>query len=137
MVDLDGVMADYYGAFKRDHKSDLPYPQSKIGFFSNLKPIEGALESFEKLSTKYDMWILSAPSYMNPSSYSEKRIWVEKYLGLEMCKKLILSYDKSMVLGDYLIDDTKTKKQLEFTGEFIHFGSEKYPNWDAVLKYLL
>jgi hypothetical protein len=27
--------------------------------------------------------------------------------------------------------------QLDFEGEFIHFGSEKFPDWNSILKYLI
>ena len=136
-VDLDDIMCHYKKAFIRDVNDTTPYPQSKVGFFANLKPIDGAIEAFNLLGKKYDMWILSSPSYMNPSSYTEKRLWVEKYLGLEMCKKLILTCDKSLIMGDYLIDDTLTRKQLEFPGEFIHYGSKMYPDWQTILDKLL
>lgn len=40
--------------------------------------------------------------------------------------------------GDYLIDDRPNKCGAdEFEGEVIAFGSEQFPNWEAVLKYLL
>ena len=40
------------------------------------------------------------------------------------------------MIGDYLIDDRRFNGASEFTGEWIHFGSEKFPNWNSVLKYL-
>jgi 5'(3')-deoxyribonucleotidase len=70
---------------------------------------------------------------MNPLSYTEKRVWVEKYLGLEACKKMFLAPRKDLLIGDYLIDDVIHKG---FRGEQIHFGSEKFPNWKTILLYL-
>ena len=40
-------------------------------------------------------------------------------------------------IGDYLTDDRLKKGAGQFTGEHIHFGTEKFPDWDSVLKYLL
>ena len=40
-------------------------------------------------------------------------------------------------MGDILIDDRPNNGANNFRGEWIHFGSEKYPNWPAVLDYLL
>ena len=50
---------------------------------------------------------------------------------------MILSHHKNMNRGDYLIDDRTKHGVDKFQGEHIHFGSEKFPNWKSVLKYLL
>ena len=39
--------------------------------------------------------------------------------------------------GHYLIDDREKNGAKEFEGELIQFGSEKFIDWDTVLKYLL
>jgi 5'(3')-deoxyribonucleotidase len=62
---------------------------------------------------------------------------VQKYLGEAAYKRLILSHHKDLNQGDYLIDDKGKNGASEFEGEWIHFGSERFPDWDAVLKYLL
>ena len=40
------------------------------------------------------------------------------------------------MIGEYLIDDRTANGAAEFKGELIQFGTEKYPNWAAVLNYL-
>lgn len=40
-------------------------------------------------------------------------------------------------MGHYLIDDRTKYGAGEFIGEHIMFGSDKYTDWDAVLKKLL
>jgi 5'-nucleotidase len=42
-----------------------------------------------------------------------------------------------LVKGDYLIDDMGNAGQDNFEGEWIHFGSNRFKNWEKVLKYLL
>jgi len=54
-----------------------------------------------------------------------------------MRKRLILSSHKNLNRGDYLIDDRTANGADKFSGELISFGTEKFPDWDAVLKYLL
>jgi 5'(3')-deoxyribonucleotidase len=54
-----------------------------------------------------------------------------------MLEKLILCPDKSLVKGDYLIDDDIKHGQLTFEGEHIRFGSSNFPDWKSVIKYLL
>ena len=51
--------------------------------------------------------------------------------------QLILSHNKNLNIGDYLIDDRTANGAAQFMGEHIHFGSEKFPNWNSVLDYLM
>ncbi len=140
-VDMDDVLCDFLGAFNEARISypEIQYPQSQPGFFENLEPISGALEAYRWLSMhpSADTYILSAPSVMNPHSYTEKRLWIERHLGMSAAHRLILSPNKALNLGDYLVDDyLRGKGQENFSGELIHFGSEKYPDWPTVLQYL-
>lgn len=49
----------------------------------------------------------------------------------------VMKSGKDLVEGDYLIDDRGKNGTSEFKGEWIHFGSERFPNWKAVLEYLI
>ncbi len=133
-IDMDGVLCDFYGAFRERKTDNLLYPQSKDGFFTNLKPIEGAIDAFSELEKYFDVWVLTRPSVHNPLCYTEKRLWIENHLGFETCKKLIISPDKSLLKGDFLIDDFIHE---DFEGELIQFGTDKYKTWDLVLEYLI
>ena len=135
---MDGVLCDYKTAFweKRKENPGVKYPQSQYDFFRNLEPIEDGITSFYTLSKYYDTYILSSPSIQNPLSYTEKRVWVEKNLGIEYVDRLILSYYKNLNKGDYLIDDSLIRGVSEFEGEHIHFGSEGFPDWTSIVLYL-
>ena len=140
-VDMDGVLCDFYGAHKKAllKNPHNKYPQSEYGFFTNLEPLPGAIKAMKWLmdSTYFDVYILTAPSVKNPLCYTEKRIWVENWLGDEMVNRLIITPNKGLNKGDYLIDDNlHGRGQNLFKGEVIHFGSEEFPNWDEVLIYL-
>ena len=106
------------------------------GFYLDLPPMEGAIDAFNKLSEKYEVYILTAPSWSNPSCYTDKRLWVGKYLGDVAYKRLIISNDKSLFTGRALIDDRIKYGVTKFKGEHIHFASDRFPNWESVLKYL-
>lgn len=139
-IDMDGVICDYETEFNavRQLKPDLQFPQSEPGFFLRLLPIEGAIDAINRLSKEHDVWILTSPSVLNPHSYTEKRLWVEQYFGIEICKKLILSLDKSLLKGDVLIDDrVDSNKQHEFEGYLLLFGGKKYPNWNTVERKII
>jgi 5'(3')-deoxyribonucleotidase len=106
------------------------------GFYLDLPPMPGAVDAFLKLTQKYEVYILTAPSWENPSCYTDKRLWVEKYLGDAAYKRLIISNDKSLFTGRALIDDRMKYGVTKFKGEHIHFGSEKFPGWESILNYL-
>ena len=82
-----------------------------------------------------DLYILTAPSVRNPSSYTEKRLWLERYLGLKTAYKLIISPNKGLNLGHYLIDDyIEGKGRENFEGQILQFGSKEYPDWKSICR---
>ena len=107
------------------------------GIFSLMRPLNGAISSFERLSKKYDTYILSTAPWENASAWSDKNLWVKKYLGETAYKRLILTHHKNLNFGDLLIDDRTANGADLFKGEHIIFGSKKYPNWQSVCNYLL
>ncbi|WP_291725594.1 5' nucleotidase, NT5C type [Bernardetia sp.] len=139
-VDMDDVLCDYKAAFTKaiEKNPEIQYPQSQFDFFRKLKPITGSIEAIEFLRKQdiFEVYILTAPSLFNPISYLEKRLWIEDHLGFEFVEKLIISPNKGLLKGDYLIDDiTEGKGQEGFEGTLLHFGKEKYPNWKSIIHY--
>jgi 5'(3')-deoxyribonucleotidase len=140
-IDMDDTLADFMGAYDkaRERNPAMMFPQAEYGFFANLEPLEGAVECVQRLfgSEHLSPYILTAPSTVNPLCYTEKRIWVEKHLGMEMVERLIISPDKSLLKGDYLVDDIpEGKGQVNFEGELLQFGSSLYPDWQSVMAHL-
>lgn len=140
-VDMDDTILHYSAAVKEaiERNPGIKFPQSQLDFFRNLKPINGAINAMQELDacSEYEVYILTAPSRLNPLCYMEKRIWVEQHLGMEFVPKLIISMNKGLFKGDYLIDDwTKGRGQENFEGELIHFGSNQFPDWQAIQDYL-
>lgn len=126
---MDDTMFHYTRKWNDVKKStNLEYPQSKLGFYEELEPIENAIDVYNWLDEHFDVWILTAPSVKNKHCYTEKAASIEKYLGVERLDRLIISPNKSIVIGDYLIDDTITKGQLRFSGRLLKFGTE-FKTW--------
>ena len=50
---------------------------------------------------------------------------------------MVITHRKDLCQGDYLIDDRGKNGTSEFAGEWIEFGSEKFPDWNSVLDYLV
>ncbi len=140
-VDLDDTLADRKKAMQvaMEVNPDMRFPQAEYGFYSSLPLIEGARDAMDWLlrSEKFTPYILTAPSIMNPFSYTEKRVWVENVFGIQMVKRLIISPNKGMLIGQYLIDDKSTGHgQENFVGELLHLGSDAFPSWGRVIDFL-
>ena len=132
-IDMDNTLYDMKTPYTKALKitPEIAYPQSQYGFFTNLELLPGAEKAMTKLSQDYDVWIATRPSFENPLCYTEKRVCIEKTLGLKWVKKLIIIPDKTLLKGDFLIDDNLWEG---FEGKQLLFGSEKYPNWKSILK---
>lgn len=144
-IDMDNVLVDFpTGIAKLDEKTKQEYAghyDDVEGIFSLMEPMPMAVEAVHKLAEKYDIYILSTAPWDNPSAWIDKVKWIQKYFGKDensvLYKRLILSHHKNLNQGDYLIDDRLRNGADKFSGEHIHFGQEKFPDWQAVLGYLL
>ena len=99
-VDMDNVLVDFAsGVEKISEHLQFEY-QGRLdevpGIFSLMKPLDGAISSYVKLSSKYDTYILSTAPWENSSSWADKNLWVRKYLGEVAYKRLILSHHKNL-----------------------------------------
>lgn len=130
LVDMDGVLADLEATFwplfadanptapvQRDRSSfyiedqigyewepEVERVMRTEGFFESLVPVENAVEGFDKLRAEHDVWICTAP-VTSPYCMAEKWRWIERYFGVEQTSKMIIAKDKTMIRGDFLIDD--------------------------------
>ncbi len=134
LVDQDGVLADFESEFLsrwQQKYPDLPYiPVSKRriffiqdeypqelrplvegifhsrGFFANLPPIKGGIDAVRELRQQgHIVKICTSPLTGNKDCVQEKHDWVERHLGGEWVRELIISNDKTLIYGDLLIDD--------------------------------
>ena len=138
--DMDNVLVNFETGIARleesvkqeykGHLDDVP------GIFGLMEPMEGAIDAFNRLSQIYDVYILSTAPWHNPTAWSDKVKWVQKYLGEAAYKRLILTHHKDLNKGDYLIDDRDKNGAAQFEGEHIPFCSEEFPDWETVVEYL-
>lgn len=151
-LDMDGVVADFEKGIVElapelaDFKN---YPdQSELStkidetcyanpdIYHKLPPMHGAVEAVKELSNHFDIFFLSTAMWTLPESFTGKRLWIEEHFGLLGRKKLILSHRKDLLRGDFLVDDRLHNGAGDFEGEHIHFGTERFPNWETTKKYL-
>lgn len=150
LVDMDGVLADFETGFSKEWRKKFPnhpyvplnerriysltesYPNgleedirsifSAPGFFENLKIIAGGKAALLKMQALgHNVLICTSPISKYENCVLEKYQWVEKNLGFDWTKKIILTKDKTLVFGDFLIDDKPEHSGL------------KQPAWKHVL----
>lgn len=147
-IDMDGVMFDFEGKALEvipnlapegtpERKQQIDDCQKLPNFYLDLEPIPGAVDAYHILKTKYNVEILSAPSWDNPLSYTEKRLSLERHFGSAVYKNLTLTHNKGRFTGRALIDDRNKYGVDKFKGEWIQFGSKRFPNWEVVVKHLM
>lgn len=138
---MDNVLVDFKSGIDAISEEDRQQFKDDLdevpGIFSKMKPVDGAIEAYNELTKHFDVYILSTAPWENPSAWSDKLLWVKKYLGQTAHKRLILSHNKNLNAGDFLVDDRTANGAGKFAGEHIHFLSEQFKDWDDVLSYLL
>jgi 5'-nucleotidase len=90
------------------------------GLFRNLHLVSGALESLAEMRKKHSVWLCTSP-VSTSHCYSEKYEAILEKLGRYWTKRLITSRDKTLILGDILIDDNPL------------VSGERKPLWEHIL----
>jgi 5'-nucleotidase len=93
------------------------------GFFRDMLPMDGAKEALTEMDTKgLEVFICTSPLSNYRNCVLEKFEWVDRVLGPQWVKRIILTKDKTLVKADILIDD-----KPEVT------GVENAPGWEHVV----
>jgi 5'-nucleotidase len=92
--------------YPAEHSDRLSEIYAAPGFFRNLPPIAGGLEAVQQmLALGHDVRICTAPLDQYEHCVLEKFQWIEQHLGHEFVRRIVLTYDKTLVRGRILIDD--------------------------------
>lgn len=135
LVDMDGVIADWGSAYNESldlfgadaasiprHEQQTTFDLNanrtereraiiaavmvEAGFYSRLRPIPGARSALKAmLKAGHDVRICTSPWVSNPTCASDKLNWVADHYGSHWAQRVILTTDKTLVVGDFLIDD--------------------------------
>lgn len=140
-VDMDNVLVDFQSGLDQQSEQTLQQYAGRLdeipGLFGKMKPLVGAIDAVHQLNEYYDLFILSTAPWNNPSAWSDKVNWVTEYLDDLFHKRMVITHRKDLCQGEYLIDDRGKNGTSEFSGEWIEFGSERFPDWQSVLDYLI
>jgi 5'(3')-deoxyribonucleotidase len=142
LLDMDGPMADFDGHFyneciangwkvnveSRMHQTERYFTGHmqgadkrkaekmvrQEGWFRSLPVTEGAQDGVEALLVAdFDVWVCSKPMDDVPTCMDEKKAWLtENFPALK--HKLIMAPDKTLIMGDFLLDDAPKLEWLTF-----------------------
>lgn len=92
------------------------------GFYRMLRAVPGARTALREMrDAGYDIRFVSAPYVSNPTCASDKIAWIARHYGSQWAQRVVLTTDKTIVRGDYLIDD-----RPDITGA-------EDPSWEHIL----
>lgn len=141
--DMDGTLVDFQSGIDKlsgeDHEKFRGHYDDCPGIFALMEPMQGAITAVKNLCKKYDCYILSTSPWNNPDAWADKVRWIQKYLGEELYKKVILTHHKELLDdGDSLLIDDRTAHGANAFGDrHIHFRSDRFPDWNSVIEYLM
>ncbi len=134
LIDLDDVLADFDGGFYSEWNRRFPEkfivpPEKRTkfylreempedcgelireiitteGFLKSLPEIPGGVDAVHQMKEMgHEVFICTSPFKTYKHCVTEKYAWVEEHLGSTWIEKLILTNDKTLITGDFLIDD--------------------------------
>lgn len=145
-IDMDNVLVDFKSGIERlPSKIRDKFPGGKDiddapGIFALMEPMPGAREAIDQLKEHFELYILSTAPWNNPSAWKHKIEWVQLYFGKgpenPFFKRLILSHNKHLNRGDYLIDDRPNNGAKDFNGEWIHYQIDQENEWARIAAYI-
>jgi len=146
IVDMDDVLADATGQLidlyekefgvrvtreSMNHKEDREkFPDNneavygfvfRKDFFRTMAVNENSQEVMKKLNEKYEVFVVSSAMEF-PNSLSEKLEWLNKHFPFLHWKQFVFCGKKSVVHGDYMIDDLPHNLET-FNGEKILYSA--------------
>lgn len=135
LIDMDGVIADWGHAYgesletygeaaaaiprhgdqrtfnlnegrTKEERDIIAQVMVEPGFYQRLRPIPGAKAALKAaVAAGHDVRIVTSPWVSNPTCASDKLNWIVKHYGSHWGARVIITSDKTLVRGDYLIDD--------------------------------
>ena len=177
LIDMDGPLANFDKWFYElwmETYPDLPNvkPEDRKSFYVNMDylpehenlvrdlynsdhfclhfdPVDGAIEAIQAINEIAHVFICTSPLTNSRTCFQDKRDWIANYLGLPSVRRLIITDDKTMIHGNFLIDDKPVIegrripdwRQIVFDKPYNRAVTDKprlsWTSWRAVLPPLL
>lgn len=92
--------------YAEEHRAEIAEMMNRPGFYRDLEPMDGAVQALKAMKAAgLQVFLCTAPYLTNKTCASEKMDWVERHLGADWLDRVIITSDKTLVNGDFLIDD--------------------------------
>lgn len=99
----------HFDLMKMDKKKGLEILQAP-GFTEGMVPLPGAVDAVNLLADKgYNIFFCTALVTDDSNALRDRVQWIGKWFGQNWMDKVIFTKDKTMVRGDFLIDDSPFK----------------------------
>ncbi|EAX94785.1 hypothetical protein TVAG_058750 [Trichomonas vaginalis G3] len=99
----------HFDFMKLDKQKGLEILQAP-GFTEGMTPLPGAVEAINTLDSKgYNIFFCTALVTDDSPAMRDRVHWIGKWFGQKWMDKIIFAKDKTMVRGDFLIDDSPFK----------------------------
>jgi 5'-nucleotidase len=128
LFDLDGICCDlakkWLAVYNQDYDDHLTEEQigewewhkfvkpecgkriyhylNRPGFFADLEPIEGCVDSLARLGEICDLVVVTASP---KEAAGDKMRWVQRHLPMVPKGNIVVTYRKELVRGDFMFDD--------------------------------
>jgi 5'-nucleotidase len=126
--DLPFIPLDQRSIFKLErqypdeHRDKVRAIMREPGFFLALDPIPGGLEAVrEMVAQRHEVFFCTAPVSDCPTCPMEKFQWIERHMGADFVRRIVLTSDKTLVRGDFLVDDNP------------QISGVKIPEWEHIV----
>ena len=140
--DMDNVLVDFDSGINQLTPYHRELYQNRYDnapdIFAMMKPNGEMVDLFNKLvdDDRFECYVLSTSPWDNITAASDKIEWIKKYLP-KAYKRVILTHNKHLNIGDYLIDDRTANGAGQFTGKLIQYLTDEFPTVKSIEEYLL
>ncbi|MFE6967227.1 hypothetical protein ACFVAJ_19265 [Agromyces sp. NPDC057679] len=103
-----GTRTDYYflKTTAEPERSAMHDAMKQPGLYRTLNAVDGSFDAFQDMLDAGDeAFICSTPSLENPTCASDKLAWLDQRGGRQVTERSVLTFDKTIILGDALVDD--------------------------------
>lgn len=97
--------------------------------------LPSALKGYRYLLEYYNIYLVADAPTNSPQYAADMQSWVKDNIGVPAYNRLILTNQKNLLYGDYLIDAHEDNGATEFMSTRLHFGDETFKTWDDVIEY--
>ena len=96
------------------------------------KPRSSVQKAFRRLIESYQVYLVNSADFNHRGEMADVLSWAEQYFDAPAYNHVILTCQKHLLLGDYLIDTVPCDN---FMGTVIPFGSETFKTWEEVITF--